>query len=99
MQGNNPNYIDATTGYAILGVHFAVIFILGSHHLLDYFTSLSAFGALLNYGARFATILIISGVISTITYRLIELPMQMLEKTISINRLIQVPDSIEKSSL
>lgn len=68
----NPviNYIGKIS-YSMYLIHFAVLYWLSHFHLVDFFTH-----GLLNYLARFLLVIGCSVVISTLTYRLIEVPLQ-----------------------
>ncbi|MCM0668628.1 acyltransferase family protein [Flavobacterium tyrosinilyticum] len=58
-------------------IHFIVIAWLAKFHLLDFYDN-----SIINFFIRFALILIVSVFISTLTYRVIEIPFQNLAKNI-----------------
>jgi peptidoglycan/LPS O-acetylase OafA/YrhL len=74
--------------YSMYLVHFAVLYWLTKLNFVDYFNVSNAFTAVLNYGFRFLILIVLSVFISSISYRLIEVPIQNLGKKIiyKINR-------------
>jgi len=66
--------------YSIYLVHFAVLYWMDKLKFNNYVEVSDPRTALVNYGIRFVVLIIISAIISSITYRLIEIPMQEIGK-------------------
>lgn len=68
--------------YSMYLVHFAVLYWLTKFNFVDYLEVSNAFTAILNYSFRFLIVIVLSVFISSISYRLIEMPMQNIGKKI-----------------
>ena len=72
--------------YSVYLCHFAVLYWLGKYNLVDYFVATSLPGALANFALRYLVVALLAVAISSITYKLIEVPMQRLGHRIIKNR-------------
>lgn len=74
--------------YSMYLVHFVVLHWLFKYDFLDYISTKTEGGSILNFVIRYIIVLTLSVIISTITYRLIEKPFQRLGKNIIQKRII-----------
>lgn len=70
--------------YSMYLVHFAVLFWLNKLKFVDYIFVSNTYSSLLNYGIRLLLLIVISIIISSFFYKLIELPMQNTGKKLII---------------
>ncbi|WP_029904231.1 acyltransferase [Prevotella sp. 10(H)] len=68
--------------YSMYLVHFAVLHLLFKFDFLDYVSTGTVIESLLNLGIRYSIVILLTVIISYITYRLIEKPFQQLGKRI-----------------
>ena len=68
--------------YSMYVVHFAVLHWLIKFNIGDYLTVSNRYDSLLNYALRLLVVVIITSMISTVFYKLVELPMQAVGKRI-----------------
>ena len=66
-------------------VHFAVLHWLTKFHFVDFVVVSNSYTGIINYGIRLLILIVLSTIISTLFYRLVELPMQNIGRKI-INR-------------
>lgn len=67
-------------------VHFAVLHWLEKFHFVDFIVVSNSYTGIFNYSIRLLILIILSAIISTIFYRVIELPMQNIGKKIIGNK-------------
>jgi peptidoglycan/LPS O-acetylase OafA/YrhL len=75
--------------YSMYFIHFAVLYYLQKSNFIDLVPTYRNFGLnLLNFGVRYFLLLLITIILATITYRIIEVPFQDLGKKIILKRRI-----------
>ncbi len=68
--------------YSMYLVHFAILYGLTRFNYVDWIPADSAFGSLVNFGLRLCVLVSLTALVSTITYRLVEVPFQNIGKKI-----------------
>jgi peptidoglycan/LPS O-acetylase OafA/YrhL len=79
---NRPIIYVGKISYSMYLVHSAVIFWLAKFNMLNFFVATNMPYELLNFLIRFLLIILVTSIISSLSYRYIELPMQKIGKQI-----------------
>ena len=63
-------------------IHFAMLYFLAKINFVDYIPISDAFSAIVNFGIRYIILLVITVLISSISYKIVEIPFQNLGRKV-----------------
>lgn len=83
----NPIFIHiGKISFSLYLVHFAVLHWLNKYNLVNYLIVTNKYSCILNYSIRLSLLIVISVIVSTFFYKMIEVPLQNMGKQL-INKL------------